>query len=248
MKYLIVGATSGLGRELAYTFAEKKHNLVLAARDDRDLQAIKSDLSLKFGIEIKTLSIDFSEIEEINKKILFDNEVLRNLNGVLFPIGFMVEKDNLLLDSTIIHNIIFANYASTNYLISKFFELFKNQEFTIVGFGSVSGLLGRDININYAAAKRALESFFESLAFQNKKTNFLIQFYTLGYLDTNLSFGKKLNLPKGNVKKISEIVYKNKNKKFLKRFYPFYWSIVSYLLKVIPFNFVLSLKNLISKN
>ena len=29
MKYLIVGATSGLGRELAYTFAEKKHNLVL---------------------------------------------------------------------------------------------------------------------------------------------------------------------------------------------------------------------------
>ena len=53
MKYLIVGATSGLGRELAYTFAEKKNNLVLAARDDRDLQAIKSDLSLKFRVEIK---------------------------------------------------------------------------------------------------------------------------------------------------------------------------------------------------
>ena len=59
MKYLIVGASSGLGRELAYTFAEKKKNLVLAARDDRDLQPIKSDLSSKFGIEIKTISIDF---------------------------------------------------------------------------------------------------------------------------------------------------------------------------------------------
>ena len=70
MKYLIVGATSGLGRELAYTFAEKKNNLVLAARDDRDLQAIKSDLSLKFRVEIKTISIDFSDIEEINKKFL----------------------------------------------------------------------------------------------------------------------------------------------------------------------------------
>ena len=120
MKYLIVGATSGLGRELAYTFAEKKNNLVLAARDDRDLQAIKSDLSLKFRVEIKTISIDFSDIEEINNKILYDKEVHKNLNGVLFPIGFMVDKDNLLLDLTTIQNIIFANYASTNYLISKF--------------------------------------------------------------------------------------------------------------------------------
>tara|TARA_Y100001935_G_C17196928_1_gene452997 strand:- start:191 stop:937 length:747 start_codon:yes stop_codon:yes gene_type:complete len=248
MKYLIVGATSGLGRELAYTFAKKKHNLILAARDDRDLQAIKSDLSLKFGVEIKTISIDFSEIEEINKKILSDNEVLSNLNGVLFPIGFMVEKDDLLLDATTIQKIIFSNYISTNYLISKFFEIFKNQEFTIVGFGSVSGLLGRNLNINYAAAKRALESFFESLAFQKQKNNFLIQFYTLGYLDTNLSFGKKLNLPRGDVKKISEIVYKNKNKKFIKKFYPFYWSVIGLLLKVVPFNFILNIKNFINKD
>lgn len=240
MKYLIVGASSGLGRELAYTFAEKNNNLVLAARDDRDLQPIKTDLSSKFGVEIKTISIDFSVIEEIDEKILSDNEILNNLSGVLFPIGFMVEKDDLILNTTNMHKIIFANYVSVNYLISKFFQLFKNQEFTIVGFGSVSGLLGRNLNINYAAAKRALESFFESLAFENKKTNFLIQFYTLGYLDTNLSFGKKLLLPKGNVKKISKIVYRNKNKRFLKRFYPFYWSIVGLLLKVIPFNLILN--------
>ena len=63
-----------------------------------------------------------------------------------------------------------------------------------------------------------------------------------------IAFGKKLNLPKGNVKKISEIVYKNRNRKFLKRFYPFYWRIVSLLIKVIPFNLILSIKNLISKD
>ena len=43
--------------------------------------------------------------------------------------------------------------------------------FLIVGFGSVSGLLGRKINSIYAGAKRALESYFESLAFdENFKT------------------------------------------------------------------------------
>ena len=245
MKYLIVGASSGLGRELAYTFAKEKNNLVLAARDDRDLQAIKSDLNLKFGVEIKTISIDFSDIEEIKKKILSDKEVLNNLNGVLFPIGFMFEKDNLQLDIIKINKIIFANFMSINYLTTRFFEAFKDQEFSIVSFGSVSGLLGRNLNINYAASKRALESFFESLAFENKHKNFFIQFYILGYLDTNLSFGKKLNLPRGNVKKISELVYKNKNKRFIKSYYPYYWNIIAILLKLLPIKLILFFQNLL---
>ncbi len=242
MKYLIIGASSGLGRELAYTFAREKHNLVLAARDDRDLQAIKSDLNLKFGVEIRTISIDFSDIEEINKNILSENEVIDNLNGVLFPIGFMFEKDNSQLDIAQINKIIFANFISINYLTSKFLEVFKDKEFSIVSFGSVSGLLGRNLNVNYAASKRALESFFESLAFEKKK-NFFIQFYTLGYLDTNLSFGKKIKLPKGNIKKISELVYKNKNKKFIKTFYPYYWGFIALIIKLLPFKLILFLQN-----
>ena len=43
-----------------------------------------------------------------------------------------------------------------------------------------------------------------------------IQFYILGYLDTNLSFGKNLKLPKAPVTKLARIVYKNLNKKFKK--------------------------------
>ena len=35
-------------------------------------------------------------------------------------------------------------------------------------------------------------------------------------METNLSFGKDLKLPKASVKKLSESVYNNKNIKFLK--------------------------------
>ena len=59
----------------------------------------------------------------------------------------------------------------------------------------MSGLIGRNLNNFYAAAKRALETHFESLAFENLNNNLKIHFYTLGYLDTNLAFGKKLGLP-----------------------------------------------------
>ena len=44
MSYLIIGSSSGLGRELAYTFAKNHNNLILVSRDERDLVPIKSDI------------------------------------------------------------------------------------------------------------------------------------------------------------------------------------------------------------
>ena len=48
MSYLILGASSGLGRELAYILAKNSNDLIIISRDERDLKAIKSDLEIKF--------------------------------------------------------------------------------------------------------------------------------------------------------------------------------------------------------
>ena len=42
MNYLIIGASSGLGRDLAYRFAKNSHNLTLISRDERDTLGFKS--------------------------------------------------------------------------------------------------------------------------------------------------------------------------------------------------------------
>ena len=243
MNYLIVGASSGLGREIAYTFAKNGMDLILVSRDERDLLALKSDIELKYKVNIKTLICNFSQINEVEEKIINNLDIKKNLDGILFPIGLMFEKDNKDLNIKNIQQIINANFLSISFLVSKMFENLKEKNSSIVGFGSVSGLIGRNLNTNYAAAKRALESYFESLAFDTKNTQINIQFYMLGYLDTNLSFGKKLNLPKGKINKLSEIVFKNKNKKFLKTYYPFFWNFITFILKILPFTIVLKLKN-----
>ena len=50
MKYLIIGASSGLGKALAYAFARNNHDLILVSRDVRDLSALKQILktNIKF--------------------------------------------------------------------------------------------------------------------------------------------------------------------------------------------------------
>ena len=241
MSFLIIGASSGLGRELAFKFAQEKNNLIIVSRDIRDLNALKSDLELKFKVKVQCIALDFSSLEEINQKLLSNKDSLKDINGILFPIGLMFENDKFDVNVENFKKLIFANFLSISYIINKLSNNLKNLNSTIIGFGSVSGLLGRNLNTHYAAAKRGLESFFESLAFDENFKNTKIQFYTLGYLDTNLAFGKKINLPKGSIKKLAQIVYENKNASYKKIFYPRFWSIIGFFLKIIPFNLVIKL-------
>ena len=94
MKYLIIGASSGLGRELAYEYAKNKHDLVLVARDLRDLAAIKSDLEKKSEIKVEIIELDLSSESEIEKN-LFVERFFNQIDGILFPIGMMFGDDKI---------------------------------------------------------------------------------------------------------------------------------------------------------
>ena len=66
MNYLIVGASSGLGRDLAYIFAKNSHNLTLISRDKRDTQALKTDIENKFNSKVNIDVVDCSSSQKVN--------------------------------------------------------------------------------------------------------------------------------------------------------------------------------------
>ena len=239
MNYLILGASSGLGKELAYILAKNSHNLIIISRDERDLKAIKSDLEIKFKITVKYFVVDASSFDE-TKKFLYSNlNLLTEIQGIRFPLGMMEAKDEILNDMPTSNGLIQANMGVVAYFLSKIFPIFmKKNEGVIVGFGSISSTIGRDVNTVYAASKRGLESLFESLTIKALRSKLKIQFYTIGYLDTNLSYGKKLLLPKGSAKKLAKIVYKNLNKNYKKTYYPSWWILISIIIKILPFSWI----------
>ena len=54
----------------------------------------------------------------------------------------------------------------------------------------------------------------------------------------NLSYGKKLLLPKGSAKKLAKIVYKNLDKNYRKIYYPSWWAIIVFIIKILPFSLI----------
>ena len=58
---LITGASGGIGRELAYIFAQKKHHLVLVARSKDKLEQIAKECITQYGIEATVFTHDLSD-------------------------------------------------------------------------------------------------------------------------------------------------------------------------------------------
>ena len=114
---------------------------------------------------MKIICIDFSRADQIVEKLIPEIKKLNNIKGILFPVGLMHENDEVYLNKESVKDILCKLSFNYDYDI-RIEKIIKNENILLVGFGSVSGLLGRNLNSNYAASKRALESYFESLAFR----------------------------------------------------------------------------------
>ena len=64
---LITGASSGIGKDMAYVMAEKGINLVLLASRESILNEIKHDLEKKFQIKVLIIASDLSQITEYQR-------------------------------------------------------------------------------------------------------------------------------------------------------------------------------------
>jgi len=235
MKALIVGASAGFGKDLCYSLAGKGYSLVITSSDKKDLIPLVADIKFKFGTKISYFVIDAKDpISSISKIIkFFKNQSKPNV--ILFPIGFVSDLDNLNYHFKNFDNIFNVNLKVIVGICSFMIPFMKKLKSpVIVGFGSIASVRGRDKNIVYSAAKRALESYFESLRFAMQDTNLLVQFYRLGYIESHSSIYKKLVFKPYRSVLLANKVTANLNKDFGISTQPFFWSIISQILKLLP--------------
>ena len=185
--------------------------------------------SIKYKIDVKYFKLNLSSFEKIQFFFNTNPNIINEIDGILMPVGMTIEKDEITNNLENTNKIIQTNLGSVIYFVSKFLPIFiKKNKGTIVGFGSISGIFGREKNVVYACAKRALESYFESLTNSTLLTTQIkTQFYIVGYLNTNLSYGKKTLFPKASAKKLANIVCDNFNKNYKKIFYPYWWIFIN---------------------
>jgi decaprenylphospho-beta-D-erythro-pentofuranosid-2-ulose 2-reductase len=231
--YIIVGGSSGLGRALAERFAAAGCELVLVSRDIRDTQPLASHLAIKYSIKASPVALDLNcsplPFDTLDRAL----EGHRPLKGLLLPAGINDDEDLVGLSDEKLEFLTRVNFLSPCEILNHYLPRLEQNAGVIAGFGSVATARGRSRNAAYAGAKRALESYFESLMHYAANRELSCQYYVLGYLDTNLAFSQTLLFPLASPDRVANVVFQNQFTTG-RRFLPRPWYVLYRVVQMLP--------------
>jgi short-subunit dehydrogenase len=169
---LITGASSGIGYEFAKIFADHQYILILTARDETKLLAIKKEFEDQYNTTTIILTKDLSDINEANaihKYIMSRNikvDVLINTAGA-GVYGEFKETDFTKESDMIKVNILALTYLTKIFLK----EMLKDDSGSIINVASTAAFKPGPLMSVYYATKAYVLSFSESIAAEICDTN-----------------------------------------------------------------------------
>lgn len=187
---VITGANQGLGEAIARTFVQAGASLILCARDESKLLAVKEQLAgfCRSGQRVETVRADVSKMEDVARLIstalaAFPQiQILVNNAGVYGPKGGIdsVEWDDWI--QTIETNL-FGSILTVRALLPHFRAHHYGKIIQLSGGGATSPL---PFLSAYAASKAAIVRFMESLAEEVAKDGVDVNSIAPGALNTRL--------------------------------------------------------------
>jgi short-subunit dehydrogenase len=186
----ITGASSGIGEALAYELAKYPVKIILSSRRKEELERVKGNCPPDAQGNIKILPLDLAQSSTLQLitnaaiQVFGHIDILINNGGI--SQRALAKETSLEVDRKIMEVDYFGTIALTKYLVPHFIER-KQGHFVTVS--SITGIIGTPYRTAYAAAKHALQGFFNSLRAELWKENpsIYVTMICPGWTNTNLS-------------------------------------------------------------
>ena len=184
-KVLITGASRGIGRAIAISFAKEGDDLFLTCKDNIEmLKDLKKELEEEFGISCNVYPCDmsdFNRVKELSDEI-GDIDILVNNAGIAW-IGLLTEMEVADWD-----NVISSNLSSVFYTCKLFVpSMVRRQSGRIINISSVWGDVGASCEVAYSASKGGVNSFTRALAKELAPSNIQVNAIACGVIDTDMN-------------------------------------------------------------
>lgn len=154
---LVTGASSGIGRAMALSFARRGFNLIIVARRRQRLIELKQEIIKKYGVKVRIFCHDLSKTEECIK--LADEVSRVNVDVVVNSAGFGVfgAFDETDLESEL--KMLDVNIKAVHILTKLFLKRFKKRDSGfILNVASIAGFMaGPEFSSYYASKSYVLQ-------------------------------------------------------------------------------------------
>jgi short-subunit dehydrogenase len=191
---LITGASGGIGLALARQLAEKKHNLILVARNAEQLAHLSQQLQARYGVQVTFIVADLARPEAAQQVYRetqthhWQIDLLINNAGV----GSGGEFATLSLPSEL--SLLQLNNASLVAMTHLFLQpMRERRRGTIINVASMMAFLPVPYMATYAASKIFVRSFTEALTEECKPHGIDVLLFAPGLTKTNFNEAAGIN-------------------------------------------------------
>ena len=184
---IITGASSGIGKALAYELAHQGAKVVLAARNIEELLHIEQDLRQQ-GAEVLSVRTDVTK--ELACKELIEQAYARfgRIDALINNAGISMRALLEDLEPAVLRKVMDVNFWGTVYCTKYALPYLQAARGTVVGVSSVAGLHGLPGRTGYSASKYAMTGFLDTVRIENRRKGVHVMVACPGFTATNVRF------------------------------------------------------------
>lgn len=159
---LITGASSGIGRALAFAFGREGANIAICGRKADALQQVTSELQ-QAGITVFSLIADVSNEADVQQFIEQTIARFGRLDILINNAGISMRSMLVDTDPAVIQKVMDINFMGTVYATRYALPYIQQTKGSIVGISSIAGYRGLPVRSGYSASKFAMNGFLEAV-------------------------------------------------------------------------------------
>src|ERR1700744_1358594 len=183
---IITGASSGIGKSLAYEFAKRGANLVLGARQYVTLCEITEDIEKQFGIRAVAVHCDVTIEDECAQLIKQTLLTFKRIDVLVNNAGISMRALFKDADIEVLKKLMDVNFWGTVYCTKYALPEITKSKGSIVGVSSIAGYKGLPGRTGYSASKFAMNGFLDALRVENLKTGVHVMTACPGFTASNI--------------------------------------------------------------
>lgn len=225
-KVLIIGASSGIGKELAIQYGKLNYDVIITARNTDELTKIAKNE--------KNISYEYMDIHNTQeaidaiKRLIIDTDITIICAGI----GYI----NKNLDFSLENETISTNVLGFTAIATEAFNYYNSvNKGHIVAISSIASLRGSDLAPAYNASKAYISNYMDGLRKKTIKENLNIQITTIlpGLVNTKMAKGEGLFWVE-SVELISKEIIKGISKNKINLIVSKRWNFIMLILKILP--------------
>ena len=182
---IITGASSGIGKALAFALAKNGNKLVLAGRNKGKLNAVLQEINAD-NISAISIVTDVCKVQDcknlINKCITQFGRIDVLINNAGISMRGLFNESDLEVIQKVMNTNFWGAVFCTKYALPYLLQ----SNGSLVGVSSIAGYIGLPERSAYSASKFAMNGFLESIRSENKDNDLHVLIACPGFTSSNI--------------------------------------------------------------